>query len=169
MTIERHGDIEIDQDLSFQRVDWRVQRVGWALMMLMIIAASVGAFGHGLVASADTRTGDGRLEVKYDRIARHASPGPLSLRLLPGPLRDTIVDIWISREFLAGVRIERIEPEPDQEEAGEDGTRFRFRIADPARPAHITFQVEPDAIGGRSGMIGLVNGDSVRFRQYVLP
>jgi hypothetical protein len=33
-------EIEIDEDLDFQRRYWRVQRVGWALLALFLVAAS---------------------------------------------------------------------------------------------------------------------------------
>jgi hypothetical protein len=128
-----------------------------------------GVFGHGPVATSEVRSSDGRLEVEYERIARHASERPLRLTIRPGPARDTTVDVWISREFVEGLNIRRIEPEASEEHAGDSGTTYRFRVSDPTRPAHIAFHVEPEDLGGRRATIGLVNGDSVRFKQYVLP
>jgi hypothetical protein len=167
--VPRHGDLEITQDLEFQRRDWRAQRIGWGIMLLLIVAAIAGVFGHGPVAKHRVRTLDGRLEVQYDRIIRHASEIPLRLRILPAPVRDTLVEVWISNAFIRGLIIERIEPEPLEEHVAEDGLLYRFRVADPSRPSDIVFHVEPDQLWRRRGAIGLVAGDTVRFTQYVLP
>jgi hypothetical protein len=115
------------------------------------------------------RTADGGLELEYDRIARHASEIPMRLLITSRPVRDTIVDLWISNEFLDGVVIERIEPEPIESRAGDRGQVFRFRIADPSRSADVMIHLEPDELWRRNGAIGLVGGDSLRFRQFVLP
>lgn len=165
----RHEELAIGQDLEFQRRDWRAQRIGWGLMLLVVLGAIAGVFGHGPVAKDRARTPDGRLELQYDRIVRHASEIPIRLRILPAAARDSLLDVWISTEFVRGLIIERIEPEPLEEHAGADHVVFRFRVADPSRPSDIMFHVEPDHLWRRRGVIGLVRGDSVRFTQYVLP
>lgn len=40
-------------DLAFQRGDWRRERIGWALMTLLVVAAVLGLFGQGLVYEFD--------------------------------------------------------------------------------------------------------------------
>ncbi|MDQ6718742.1 MAG: hypothetical protein M3Z17_10420 [Gemmatimonadota bacterium] len=37
----------IAEDMNFQRRTWMVQRVGWAIMILVCIAALFGVFGKG--------------------------------------------------------------------------------------------------------------------------
>ena len=39
---DRVGDLEIHQDLPFQRRSWTVQRVGWAIMALVVLAGLLG-------------------------------------------------------------------------------------------------------------------------------
>src|SRR5687767_5732095 len=43
---ERVGDLEIGQDLKYQKRQWTVQRAGWAIMCLLLLAAA-GASAAG--------------------------------------------------------------------------------------------------------------------------
>ena len=53
------GDLEVGQDLDFQRREWAVQRVGWGAMALVILAALLGLFGSsGPLSRAATNAAD---------------------------------------------------------------------------------------------------------------
>ena len=40
-------DLELETDESFQRNEWRIQRVGWIVWSLVIIAGLIGLLGSG--------------------------------------------------------------------------------------------------------------------------
>ena len=63
----RVGDLEISQDLTFQRRSWIVQRVGWVMLALLILAALGGLFGPGPLSRARAGPHDGPLWVEYQR------------------------------------------------------------------------------------------------------
>jgi hypothetical protein len=44
---ERVGDLEVNQDLDFQRHVWWFQRIGLVGMALVVVAALLGLFGGG--------------------------------------------------------------------------------------------------------------------------
>ena len=166
--MNRHGDLEIETDPVFQRRDWRAQRIGWWILIIALIAALAGVFGKGPLADTRVRTSDGRLEIAYDRIARHGAD--LKWRMVIEPTSgDSVVDLWVSADLLAGMMIKRIEPQPVEESAARDRAAFRFRIAGAARAAPIVFHTAPIDLGSRSGWVGVGGGDSVRIRQFVLP
>lgn len=48
----RIGDLEISQDLEFQKRSWTIQRVGWVVIALLILAGLLGVFGKGIAADA---------------------------------------------------------------------------------------------------------------------
>ncbi|HEU4345558.1 MAG TPA: hypothetical protein VFU31_28750, partial [Candidatus Binatia bacterium] len=50
--------LEIEEDLRFQERAWVVQRVGWGVMLLVIVATAAGMFGEGALSSATV--GDGK-------------------------------------------------------------------------------------------------------------
>ena len=167
--VPRHGDIEIDQDPQFQQRDWHAQRIGRIAMAVIVIAALAGAFGDALLSSRRARTDDGRLEVEYDRIARHGAPQPLRVHVAARAPGDSIVDLWIDQRYVHGIVMREISPSPVETWAGGERLVYRFRLADLPRTAVIVFQAEANDLWNRSGAIGLARGDSVRFRQLVLP
>ena len=168
-TVPRHGDIEIDQDQTFQQRDWRAQRIGRIAMALVVVAALAGTFGDGVLSSRTARTDDGRLEVEYDRVARHGAPQPLRVHVAARAPGDSIVDLWIDQRYVYGLVMREISPPPAETWAGGERLIYRFRLTDLPRTAVIVFQAEASELWSRSGAVGLVNGDSVRFRQFVLP
>ncbi len=165
----RHDDLELDADIAFQRREWRAQRIGRFALLGVIIMALVGVFGSGPLSSVTARTTDGRLEVNYHRIARHGSPEPLRIRITPTVATDSVVDLWISQEYLHGLAVQWISPDPVHVAAGNDRLTYRFQLLKASRFADLVFQVDADKLWMRRGAIGLVGGDSIRFRQFVFP
>ncbi len=53
--IPRVGDLDIEQDLDFERRQWHVQRVGWVVFLLILLAAFVGLLGTGRSAMSSRR------------------------------------------------------------------------------------------------------------------
>lgn len=168
-TVPRFGDIEVDQDLGFQRRDWRAQRIGRLVLMAIVMAALAGVFGGGMLSSASVQSSDGQIRVHYERIARHAASQRLQVHIGPRVPGDSAVDLWIDQEFMHGLTVGEISPQPVQTRAGDQRLIYRFHLADPSRAADVVFQIEADELWSRRGAIGIVNGASVRFRQFVLP
>jgi hypothetical protein len=123
----------------------------------------------GPIAQTRVRSADGRLEVTYSRVARHAAPEPLRIRLAPGVARDSVVELWIGQGYVHGLVIRELSPEPVEMRAGEQRLIYRFRVADPSLAADIVIHADADKLWMRRGALGLVGGDSVRIRQFVLP
>ena len=168
-TVPRYGDIEVEQDLDFQRRDWRAQRVGRIVMLAIVVAAMAGVFGDGPLSSASAHSSDGQLQVEYERIARHAASQPLRVHVGPHAPGDSVVDLWIDQEYMHGLIVRGISPEPVLTRAGDQRLIYRFNLASPSRAADVVFQVDAHKLWSRRGAIGLVNGDSVPLRQFVLP
>jgi hypothetical protein len=57
MAVPRVGDLEVDQNLEFEKVFWRAQRIGWGVVALVVLAALLGVFGNGSLGWTATRDG----------------------------------------------------------------------------------------------------------------
>jgi hypothetical protein len=167
--VQRVGTLEVAQDLEFQRRSWTVQRIGWVVMALVIVAALLGLFGPGPLSSATAGEQGGALWAEYRRFGRYASPSTLRIHLGTGAARDGEARVWLSREYLEGVRIQHITPEPDSVEAGLDRITYAFRVAEPGQPVAVTFHLELQQIGPTTGRVGLPDGPSLTFSQFVYP
>jgi hypothetical protein len=75
--LQRHGDLEIPEDLPFQRREWVAERVAWAVMALLIAGALLGFFGTGPLSRTTAGDEAGPLWLEYERFARLLAAGAL--------------------------------------------------------------------------------------------
>src|SRR5690606_40254283 len=47
-------DYPVAEDMAFQRLSWIIERSGWAVMVVLVIAALAGAFSSGFISGATT-------------------------------------------------------------------------------------------------------------------
>ena len=74
-----NDEIEVGENLDFQRKWWRFENVVWVLFTLIIVLDLAGLFGRGPIAKAERRSADGTIDVKYERIERTDSPSILTI------------------------------------------------------------------------------------------
>jgi hypothetical protein len=168
MTQQRVGSLEIDQDLQFQRREWTVQRVAWAIMLLIVVGAVAGLFATGPLSSASATTDDGALSASYGRFGRHEAYTSINLEVSSDAVQADEVRIFANHAFLDTWTIESITPEPDTSELVDDGITWSF-TANLTASGEITIRVKPERVGIRSGEIGLADGERVTIRQLVYP
>jgi hypothetical protein len=167
--IHRVGDLEISQDLNFQRRSWAVQRFGWVMLALLILAACLGFFGPGPLSRAMAGRQDGPLRVEYHRFWRLQSPMSLRLHVGPQAARGGQARVWLSRSYLEAMSIQHVTPQPQQVEAGPDRFTYVFTLSPPERPTAVTFNLEPETPGSVPGQAGLENGLTINFRHFIYP
>lgn len=165
--VGRVGDLEIAQDLDFQRREWIAQRTGWVTLALVAVAALLGLFGTGPLSDAAAEQGP--LRLGYGRFERQEAATELRVEVAAGNAQQAELRLWLSEAYLDDVRIQRISPEPDHAEAGFKRTVYVFRVGDPNQPAGIRVEFEPTEIGRLSGRLGIVDGQEVEFTQFVYP
>ncbi len=157
---------EVDEDLAFQQKDWRVQRIGWGVLALILAAGFAGLFGQGPLSDATVRHGD-TLHVRYERFVRHGGPTHLTVRLAsadPGPLQVTI-----SRQYLAAFHVKQILPAPVRVQAGDSDLVYTFDGPEQAGPVELKFFLQPESFGSHAGSLSAGPGTAVTLRQFTYP
>jgi hypothetical protein len=169
VAIRRVRDLEIDEDLAFERRSHRVERIGTWVMVGVLAAAGLGLLGSGPLSLATARAGDTTLD--YQRFSRYESSEALVLRVPPAvpPARE--VRVWVDRTYLEGSRLETVLPPPVRVEAAADRLVFVLAVADPAGPLTVRFTLQPERLGVVRGRIGVdaPAGPALTFRQLVFP
>lgn len=155
-----HGDLEINEDLAFQRRSWVVERVGWCLMGVVVIAAVAGLFGPGLPPAARA-AGEG-VESEIAPIARVGQRVTLEIALTAVGPRGAA--LWIDRGWLHEVELESIMPEPARMYG--DAERLYLGLEG---SSHLSIAYRPREWGRARGAVAVGDGRPAHFEQLVLP
>ncbi len=166
------GDLEVNEDLRFQRRMWAAQRVCWVVMALVVLAALLGLLGPGLLSTSAKAGSEGAsLSVEeYERVLRYRKPTTLRLGLGEragagaGEAR-----LWLDRKYLEGFQVQKVTPEPKSVEAGSDRLTYVFDVAELSESTSITFDLQPQKAGLLKGQVGPDDGESLSFGQFVYP
>ena len=167
--VPRIGDLELPQDMDFQRREWAVQRVGWFVLAFVVLAALAGLLGKGPLSSTSEQSADRHVRAEFDRFLHYRDPTTLRLIVQPEALSGEELRLSLNHAYLDGIEIQRIMPEPDHEEAGSEQHTFVFRTSDLKEPSRITFHVTPDDIGSLAGELRAGEAAPLMFHQFVYP
>lgn len=161
--------LQLESDPAFQRGMWTIQRVGWGVMLGVMVAALLGLLGRGPLSRTYKVHPDSPLAIEYERFGRASSPDRLRVYLLPGSSRGGEARLAIGREFFESVEEVEVEPTPLRVEAGGGWLRYRFAATEPARPTVVSLRYKPNRAGGITGRVALDGHAPFRFSQYVFP
>lgn len=166
MGVNRVADLDINEDLPFQRKEWIAERIGWVAGLIILALALIGLFGGGPLAMATVSDDSDTLSVEYDRIVRKLSPTDLAISV---PAEQPEVSLWIDRSFLDRVTVEGVAPEPQEVVAGGGRVVYRFAVEPSGTPVVIRFSFEHEHMGLIDTRLGLIDGPALAFRTLVLP
>ena len=158
--------LQIDRDLAYQRRQWIAERIGWSMMLLLVIAAAAGVFGEGMLSSASV-SDRGELTVEYERFVRYLTPTTLKIHL-PVRFEDKDVQIRINRDFLQAAKIESIVPSPATVVIGDNWLGYNFTVHGPG-PVLIQFDLTHETAGRLSATISASDSAPLSFHQFVYP
>lgn len=163
------GDLQIHQNLTFQRRSWTFQRIGWVIIATIVAAALLGLFGQGPLSRATEGSPSEPLWIEYERFGRVESPILVHIHLGAGVPVDGRAHLRIDHEYLDEVGIERIVPAPYDEEATQDGVLYVFHIEHATQSVEISFVFTAKRPGLLSGQISVNGKAPLRLRQLIYP
>ncbi|HEX2142034.1 MAG TPA: hypothetical protein VHK28_07155 [Candidatus Limnocylindria bacterium] len=168
MSVHRVGDLEVEQDLAFQRREWIAERIGWTAMLVLAVAGVLGLFGTGPLAAAEARGGNGLL-VDYGRFERFNAPAELIFEVpAQGIAEDGTFSLALARDYLDDVEVEQVTPEPDRVRADGEWLTFSFASATP-QTVTVVFHLQHDRIGPTELRVRLGDGEPMAIGQFIYP
>jgi hypothetical protein len=162
-------DLQLKQDMAHQRREWRVQRIGWAVMALLLLAALAGLLGPGPLSRTVVNGADSRLRVEYDRFAHTQAPGELLIELPADIAKAGTVRLRLNREFVESVEIMGVVPEPASSTIDGNGLVYELATRASARPVTVAVQYEYRVFGSTPVRVAIEGGPAVSFDQWVYP
>src|SRR3954470_17781516 len=88
--------VTVGEDLEFQRRWWRFEKAAWLVLLIVLIADALGAFGRGWLANGERVTSDGTLRIHYERIERTGTASKLEILFGPSAVHDQKVRLLTS-------------------------------------------------------------------------
>ena len=117
----------VREDMRFQRATWTVERVFWALLALVPLAALAGLFSHGPLSHKTAEAANASLSVDYERFQRVTVQSRFVVRIRSGATDE--VRLRLSPSFQRNYDIQSMQPEPVRSSAGGDGLELYFHPA----------------------------------------
>lgn len=156
-------------DIDFQRREWTAQRVGWALVGLLVVASLAGLFGAGPLSETTAAAEDGTVEVEYERFIRHVGTTTMTVTLGAGTVENGKARLYISRDLAAGWRIENVSPAPSTESSSGEWLIYELDVLGDD-PPEVKFLYRGDGFGRHAGAIHAGSGTTpVRLWQWIYP
>ncbi|MCI0747666.1 MAG: hypothetical protein L0Y58_19855 [Verrucomicrobia subdivision 3 bacterium] len=165
----RIGELEVGQDLKFERRWWKFERTGWILLALVLLFAILGYLGPGPLTKHVAGTRGGPLWLEYHRYERYHAPVDLRVHIGAVAARGKELQLWIDREYVDAVSMEDVEPQPESVELKNERFVYTFKVSETPRTAKILFQFKPNKFGKTPGRLGIVDGPEVRFTHLFYP
>jgi hypothetical protein len=165
---KKAGDLQVNEDMEFQRRSWVVQRIGWAISTLVILLAALGLFGDGILSNAKAGHEEGALWLEYPRFERFEDEFQLKVHANEGAIAEGEIRIQLDQNYLDSVEVSSVSPEPDSELIDANGITYVYKT-NGSSPFTAHFYVIPRKAGPLSGTFQLQNGYPVRFSQFIYP
>ena len=156
----------IEEDMRLQRRVWRFERVGWAVLLLIVALTLAGLFSKGPLSSVQVSTKDGSLTVKYERFSRYGAQDDMVITSIgaPGKTRDLV----LGKELLAGASIEGLNPQPEPTRS-DGGDLVVPMKADARGVATLYLTVRSNGVGLFKGHAQLLGGQELPVPKFIYP
>jgi hypothetical protein len=168
-------DLSDEIDPRFGHIEHAVQRAGWVVMGVLLLAAVLGVFGGGVLSNATVRqSGPGyELELEYPRFGRVESNLEMTLRITAPEQQAEQVTVVLSGDLRHKTTIQTISPQPESEAVLGDSIVYTWRVDGWEHPQVIAFEYEARDWRGVDGRLDVSAGDqalgALTFDQFLFP
>lgn len=153
-------DLEINEELPLHEKGWVARNIGLVFIYLLVILASFGLFGDGLLSKRQVLKGTA--SIHYERFHRQEARNALTINVSPN--QNNLV-VSFESQYLEKFRIETIVPDPREVKIQNGRLNYVF---DGQGAVSITFYLIPQSIGPIEGNL-LVNNNEFQLSQFIFP
>ena len=162
--IKRSKGLEIESEARyFNQTFLNVQKIGFTLMVLFIVAALFGFFGSGWIS--ETQKTHGNLTIQYQKFIRQQSVTILKININQCE-KESVVSI--NKNFFENISIKSISPSPFKETTDNDNIQFSFLCNNSLNGIQVILVIEPEKFGFLQGIIAVGNS-KIELTQFAYP
>ncbi|MFO7252799.1 MAG: hypothetical protein DIU60_018835 [Actinomycetes bacterium] len=160
------GDLEWrQQEPGRRRRAHAAQLAGWAVVAALLVAGLAGLAGPGPLSTATASAP--LVVVSYERFARQQGVTTLDVTVRSDPAEPQVARLWLAKDYVAGVRVRTVVPQPDSWIAVRDGVVLTFPAVHGVAAVQVT--VSPQRAGLLRGALGAPDRRPAGFWQFVYP
>ncbi|MFD1801522.1 hypothetical protein ACFSFZ_04815 [Mixta tenebrionis] len=162
----RNRRYPVQEHMRWQRIEWRIQQIGYAVLIAIVTGGACGLFSKGFLSDRRAVAPQGDLQVEYERFARQQSDAAMTIRLRPphsGSYRLTL-----SGDGVDNFQLQSIQPQPLRAESGEHSLTLWYQASNTAR-ASIWLGGQPQSPGRYRFNVADSSGAQLQFTQWVYP
>ncbi|MFP3678538.1 MULTISPECIES: hypothetical protein [Pseudomonas] len=159
-------DYPICEDMSYQMKVWRFERIGWYLLVLLMVCGLIGLFSRGLLSTRDVNSMDGSVRVEYEMFHRNGSMNSMKISVNGKP--ETQIELDLSGEMLEGFSIESLQPEPLRSRSLSQGMRVWVQT-DNQGQATLYLTLRGDGLGFFRSHVTTPGSPGVTLNQFIFP
>lgn len=153
-----HKQLPVDEDISLHRKGWVIQRIGWVLMLVFLLAAVLGFFGEGPLSKKQFHLGP--IDVDYERFGRYEHEMELKFQ----STGENIGSVSMPQDYVKNFKLSKIVPEPEKQIAASGYINYIFE----GENHLIIFYMDPVQRKNVQGVLK-VNAYSFLIKQTIYP
>lgn len=158
--------LPVQEDMAMQQRVWRFERVGWYLLVVIVLLGLAGLFGNGPLSNAQTISADGRLHVEYQRLSRSGTTDNLRITVR-GSARKPIM-LELDGSLLSKASIETIQPEPQASLSQGKAILLELGTSDDG-VATLYLTLRSEYVGTLEGVVRAGPSSAVHFSTFLFP
>ncbi|WP_085677711.1 MULTISPECIES: hypothetical protein [unclassified Pseudomonas] len=162
--VSRHHPVQ--EDMPRQQRVWRFERVGWYVLVAIVLLALAGLFGNGPLSDAEVVSQDGRVRVEYQRLSRSGTTDSLFITVQGTPGQP--VEVVIEGPLLRDASIETLQPEPQRSTS--QGSALLFELGTGQEGvATLYLTLRSEHVGILQGSVKAGPQSAVHFSTFLYP
>lgn len=152
-------DLEIDEQLDLHEKGWVIQKVGWTIIITVMIAGGAGIFGNGFLSNQTSISG--YIKADYERFFRYET----EMKVLVESTNH-ISSISFSQQYLKDFRIVRFVPEPFNNNTTKKEVRYNFL---PGENHIVSVYLIPKDYGRIGGIMKVNETNNINLNHFIYP
>ncbi|SUW62796.1 Uncharacterised protein [Buttiauxella agrestis] len=150
--------------LSFE---FQLRRIGFALLLAIVIAAMVGLFSRGYISDARIANDSGTLRIDYEKYSRLMSD--VDMKITSSQIRENRNRIILGGDFMDSFRIDTLQPQPDKMYSLNGMMVLEYSVSAPGSEQTLWLSLTPMKFGATHSTVAIDNGPEITLHQFIYP